>query len=249
MSDRRPRFLILSGPSCAGKSPLVDAVDDWLPDLMDGFEELTLYHSRSRRPDEEDGIDYHFRTREQIAALRDDDDHLVFDVRGDLQAVSLSDIDELLEECDALYEGNHEIALALAEHERFREVEKLTVFLSPLTAEEIRAIRDVRNPTVEAVVTDMMRNRLLRRLHFQQDVWGLNELQDIEERAKDAIEALRVAHRFDAVIPNPDGEDSDHWRLFEQPLGAARDAAKALAMLLRGERAPIVEEWDADLVP
>lgn len=249
MSDGRPRFLILSGPSCAGKSPLVDAVDDWFPDLMDGYEELTLYHSRSRRPDEEDGIDYHFRTRDQIDALRDDDDHLVFDVRGDLQALSLSDVEDVLGDCDALYEGNHEIALTLADHERFRDVEKLTVFLSPLTSEEIMAIRQVENPTLEHVVTDMMRNRLLRRVQFQQEVWGLNDLEDIERRAKDAIEALRVAHRFDAVIPNPDGEDSDHWRLFEQPLGAARQAAKALAMLLRGERAPIVESWDADLVP
>jgi guanylate kinase len=245
--DPRPRFLIVSGPSCAGKSPLVDAVEDWFPDLLDGYEELTLYHSRAMRPDEEDGIDYHFRTREQIAELGDD--HLVFDVRGDLMAVSLEHVEETLDECLALYEGHHDIALTLAEHERFADVDKLTVFLSPLTAEEIRAIRDGVNPPLEDVVTRMMRSRLLRRLHFQQDVWGLPELEAIERRAKDAMDALRVAHRFDAIIPNPDGEDSDHWRLHPEPLGAARVAARALAGLIRGERPPVVETWDPDLVP
>jgi len=245
--DPRPRFLIVSGPSCAGKSPLVDAVEDWFPELLDGFEELTLYHSRPMRPDEEDGIDYHFRTRQQIAEL--EDDHLVFDVRGDLMAVSLDHVEETLSECHALYEGHHDIALTLAEHERFADVDKLTVFLSPLTAEEIATIRDGVNPPLEEVVTSMMRNRLLRRLHFQQDVWGLPALEGIERRARDAMDALRVAHRFDAVIPNPDGEDSDHWRLYTEPLGAARTAARALASLLRGERHPAVETWDPDLVP
>ncbi|HJL20368.1 MAG TPA: hypothetical protein RMH99_32170 [Sandaracinaceae bacterium LLY-WYZ-13_1] len=247
--DPRPRFLIISGPSCAGKSPLVDAVEDWFPELVDGYEELTLTTSRAMRPDEEDGIDYHFRTAEEVRALEADDDQLVFDVRGDLHAVSLSHVEETLEECHALYEGHHDIALALAEHPRLADVPKLTVFLSPLTAEEVAAIRDARSAPLEDVVTALMRNRLLRRLHFQQDVWGLPALEDIERRAKDALNALRVAHRFDAVIPNPDGEDSDHWRLFAQPLGAARQATLALAKLIRGERAPIVESWDADLVP
>lgn len=245
--DPRPRFLIISGPSCAGKSPLLDALEDWFPELLDGYEELTPYYSRPMLPDEEDGIDYHFRTREQIAELGDG--HLVFDIRGERMAVSLDDVEDLLAECRTLYEGHHEVALALAEHERFADVDKLTVFLSPLTAEEIVAIRHGVHPPLEEVVTQMMRNRLLRRLHFQRDVWGLSELEGIERRAREAIEALRVAHRFDVVIPNPDGEDSDHWRLHPQPLGAARTATRALAALLRGERPSLVEKWDPGLVP
>jgi len=71
----------------------------------------------------------------------------------------------------------------------------------------------------------------------------------VERRAGSAYGELALAWRFDHVIPNHDGEDSDHWDAFYHPLGDARKALLAVVALLRGEAAAGVERWDAESVP
>ena len=51
------------------------------------------------------------------------------------------------------------------------------------------------------------------------------------------------------MIPNHDGEDSDHWDAFYYPIGDARKTLCAFACLLEGREAEGVEQWDEDLVP
>ena len=65
------RLVILSGPSCVGKSPLANALRRFHPDLSAKLQPIVLYNSRFPRPGERDGEDYHFRAREQIELLRD----------------------------------------------------------------------------------------------------------------------------------------------------------------------------------
>jgi len=60
------RLVILSGPSCVGKSPLEKALGRFFPELRQRLQKLVLYNSRAPRPGEMDGKDYYFRTREQI---------------------------------------------------------------------------------------------------------------------------------------------------------------------------------------
>src|SRR5713226_8716745 len=57
------RSVILSGPSCVGKSPLAKALGRFHPDLSAKLQPIVLYNSGSPRPGERDGEDYHFRTR------------------------------------------------------------------------------------------------------------------------------------------------------------------------------------------
>ena len=60
------RLVILSGPSCVGKSPLAKALAKFYPELRKQFQSLVLYNSRDPRPGEVDGVDYYFRNREQL---------------------------------------------------------------------------------------------------------------------------------------------------------------------------------------
>src|SRR5262252_7735074 len=107
MSPERPgRLVILSGPSCVGKSPLAKALGRFHPDLSAKLQPIVLYNSRAPRPGERDGQDYHFRTREQIEAMRDREGYVTLDVRGDLQALDLEDLSALLRRGDAFFEGN-----------------------------------------------------------------------------------------------------------------------------------------------
>ena len=83
------RLVILSGPSCVGKSPLGKALAKFYPELSGALHPLVLYNSRAPRPGEVDGVDYHFRTSEQVESFRTDERFAVLEVRGDLQALDL----------------------------------------------------------------------------------------------------------------------------------------------------------------
>jgi guanylate kinase len=80
-----------------------------------------------------DGEDYHFRSREQIETLRHGERYVVMDVRGDLQALDLEDLSALLTRGDAFFEGNPFIGRTLQTHPKLQGVNRLSVFLSPLS--------------------------------------------------------------------------------------------------------------------
>jgi len=94
------RLIILSGPSCVGKSPLYKALGRFYPELCNHLQRAVLFNSRVPRPGELDGVDYHFRTRLQIEALRASARHAVLDVRGDPQALDVEQLEHLLSKGD-----------------------------------------------------------------------------------------------------------------------------------------------------
>ncbi|HID63097.1 MAG TPA: hypothetical protein EYP49_10210, partial [Anaerolineae bacterium] len=101
------RFVMLSGPSCVGKGPLHNALKRFYPDIERKLEKLVLFNSRAPRPGEQDGVDYHFRSRQEVEALRGREGYIVMDVRGDLQALDVENLREILDgEKDAFFEGD-----------------------------------------------------------------------------------------------------------------------------------------------
>jgi guanylate kinase len=63
--SRRGLLIILSSPSGAGKSTLARALRDWDPAIRFSVSATT----RAPRPGEQDGREYHFRTRDQFLAM------------------------------------------------------------------------------------------------------------------------------------------------------------------------------------
>ncbi len=206
---------------------------------------MVLFNSRDPRPGEKDRVDYHFRTRAQIENLRREDRFAVLDVRGDLQAVELNELAALLERGDAFFEGNPYIGRLLQTHPALEKVQRLSVFLAPLSKDEIRFLKDpARNLSLPDLVTDVMRRKLLRRTRRQKGELSLRDLENIERRAGNAFRELQEAVHFDWVIPNHDGEDSDNWDAFYYPLGDARRALLAFVDLLEGRVPACAEKWD-----
>src|SRR5262245_60943976 len=243
------RLVILSGPSCAGKSPLAKALRRFHPDLSAKLQPIVLSNSRSPRPGERDGEDYHFRTREQIERLGNRERYVMMDVRGDLQALDLDDLSALLRRGDAFFEGNPFVGRTLQTHPKLQHVNRLSIFLSPLSREEILFLRDQRPVSLPDLVADVMRRKLVRRTQRQKTYLSLKDFEEIERRAGSAYRELKEAHHFEYVIPNHDGEDSDNWEAFYYPLGDARRALLAVVALLRGEDPQGVERWEQDLLP
>jgi guanylate kinase len=243
------RLAILSGPSCVGKSPLDRALGRFYPERHRRLQKLVLYNSRDPRPGEKDGVDYHFRTREQIEALRQKKRFAVLDVRGDLQALDLTELAALLERGEAFFEGNPFVGRLLQTHPALAGVQRLSVFLAPLSKEEILFLKDpARNVSLPDLMTDVMRRKLLRRTRRQKGELSLKDLENIERRAGSAFRELQEAVHFDWVIPNHDGEDSDNWDAFYYPLGDARRALLAFVDLFEGRIPACAEKWNAGLV-
>ena len=244
------RLVILSGPSCVGKSPLFACLSKFYPELKKQLHRLVLVNSRDPRPGEIDGVDYHFRTRGQVEALRKDDRYVVLEVRTDLQALDIEELESLLRQGNAFFEGNPYVARALQTHPRLANLHRLSVFLSPLSKEEIEYLRmPERNVSLQDLVTDIMRRKLLRRTRRQKGELSAADLREIETRASSAYRELQAAWHFQYVIPNHDGEDSENWDAFYYPIGDARKALLAFVGLLRGSVQPGVETWGEDVLP
>jgi guanylate kinase len=249
MSEGTGRLVILSGPSCVGKSPLWKALGRFYPELAAKLTPLVLHNSRAPRPGEQDGVDYHFRSRKQLEALRAEARYVMIEVRGDLQALDLDDLSAVLKSGDALFEGNPFVGRLLQTHPALAGVSRLGIFVSPLSKEEITFLRGEAQVSLPDFIRDVMRRKLLRRTRRQKGELSLKDLEEVERRAGSAYAELAEASHFDHVIPNHDGEDSDHWDAFYYPIGDARRTLLAVAGLLRGETPPGVERWEADCLP
>jgi guanylate kinase len=209
-----------------------------------------LYDSRAPRPGEVDGVDYHFRSRSFIEGLREKKDYSVFEVRADLQALDVRELKERLERSDVFFEGNPFIGCGLLTFVAENKVECLSVFLSPLSQEEVTYLTaPERGVSLPDFLTDVMRRKLLRRTTKQKGILSLKDLENIEIRARSAYQELKQGWRFDAVIPNHDGEDSENWDAFYYPVGDARKALLSFAALLENQTSRHTEKWGPELVP
>ncbi len=244
------RLVLLSGPSCVGKGPLASALTRHHPELAAQLVPLVLHNSRDPRPGEVDGEDYHFWPREEIERLVSSPGFVAGDVRGDFQGLELATIDQALEAGhDAFFEGNPFIPEMLREAGVLDRYPTLTVFLSPLARDEIVYLQDpARRVDLGSFVTDVMRRKLLRRTTRQKTHLSRVDLDDIERRATSAIVELRHAHKYDHVIPNHDGEDSENWDAFYYPVGDAFSTLASFAALLRDGSPHRVEKWEPDLI-
>lgn len=249
MQTNKHRLIIFSGPSCAGKSPLAKALARFYPDLYRAMKPVVLYNSRAPRPGEINGTDYHFRSREEIERLRNQDQFVVMDVRGDLQALDLQELSSILSRSDALFEGNPFIGRVLQTHPALAGMNRLSIFLSPLSLDEIRYLKTQGgNGLIEQVLTDVMRRKLLRRTKKQKGELSFRDLENIEKRASSAFRELQDAPHFQWIIPNHDGEDSENWDAFYYPLGDAREALLGFVAILQGKHCQKAEQWDKNLL-
>lgn len=242
------RLVILSGPSCVGKSPLDKALSKFYPELRLPMQPLVLYNDRAARPGESDGVDYYFRSRQQIENLKKKNQFIKMDVRGDLQALDLQDLLKSLSTGDVFFEGNPFVGQALQTHSALTEVNRLSVFMSPLSREELLYLKAEPSASISDIVTDVMRRKLLRRTRKQKGELSLNDLENIEVRASSAYHELKEAHNFQFVLPNHDGEDSENWDAFYYPLGDARRVLLAFVSLLKGKTPANIENWEKDLI-
>lgn len=129
------RVVVLSGPSAVGKSSVVRCLREQIPDLHFSISATT----RSPRPGETDGVDYHFVTPEQFQHLIDNGDLLEWaDIHAGLQrSGTLAEPIRTATAAGVPVLIEVDLAGARAVKEAMPEV--LTVFLAPPSWAELEA--------------------------------------------------------------------------------------------------------------
>ena len=250
------RMVLLSGPSCVGKGPLRRAIKKLYPDTDKLLKPVVLYNDRSPRVGEVDGEDFHFETAENIRRL-DKTKFVVIEIRdGNWQALPLADLRNKSADVAAFAEIHYKFVEEIVQSDSpidLTELDVTKVFISPLSMHEINYL--IQCPNMDAkqlkkVVAEIMRRKLVRRTRRQNIDLSLEDLKDIEKRATRAYDEMTHAWRYDFVIPNHDGEDSDNWDQFYFPIGDALKTCEAFKSILEGAKSVAnTENWGHTLLP
>jgi guanylate kinase len=247
------RFVVLSGPSCVGKGPLVAALNRFHPDVKYvGIPVIKSKESRPHgaRPDEVaiwNDPDF-FRSKEEILQLASNPQYIVGDCRGLPQAVDLQKV----KESDAglfFVEIYHTIGAKLVESTFLNDVEITTVFLSPTGREEIEDLKSAGIDMAEYLFQIMLHKQLVRS-RYQGKKVNPSLVKEARNRARDAIYELTSACKYSHIIVNHDGEGSPNWHRLSsgafvaKPEGDAARAVTALVHVLGGSATAWVENWN-----
>ncbi len=188
---RKGLCLVLSAPSGAGKSTLVARLRAEFP----GFAYSISCTTRSPRAGEEDGVHYHFLTRETFISRRDAGYFAEWaEVHGNFYGTPKAPVEAMLAKGqDVLFDIDVQGALQL----KAGFPQALYVFILPPSREVLERRLRGRGTDSEEVVTRRMQNALgeLRQAeHFDYHI-----VNDDLEEAADELRAVYVAGRARAI--------------------------------------------------
>ena len=183
----RGRLFVVSAPSGAGKTTLVERLVERVPDLVLS----RSYTSRAPRRDEQHGVDYHFVSRAEFEAMVARGEFLEWaDNFGNLYGTSAPDTQRLLD-------TGSDVVLVIdvkgARQVRHSGLPATTVFVLPPSASELEARLRGRSQDPEAAIA--------RRLAVaREEVAAVHQydfvvINDELERAVDRLRAIVLADR------------------------------------------------------
>lgn len=233
------RLIILAGPSCAGKTPLVKAFRMLYAEKTADLQNIIPYTSRPPRPDEKNGIDYHFVTRRTLDQLVQKHQLVTISVRGDEQGIDLRDI----RKGPRLYEGNTFMAQILIAHAGQLQIPRLSIFLSPFHLNELKRLIGKHGwDGARLRVTEIMRGKIERRAARK----GYQSEENIDQRAREAFDELMLAGKFNFVIVNPAGEEDEIWDYPAALTGSALQVTKSFAEIIFTGNSGYAQKWPPD---
>ncbi len=229
------RLIILSGPSCVGKSPLLKALKRVHPEIS--FQMPVMYTSRPPRSIEQEGIDYYFRSEQAVRTLPPNR-HIVGKTRTVWQAIDLEEIRRIFAHHDLIiFEIYPTLGKSFLDHPLVKQLsadfEVRTVFISPATEEEIPALQtNMGFKSPEETAAAIMLPKHIRRMQQQGRLLTPEVMHDLQIRAGMAYEEMKMGRVYTDFIVNHDGEDSDNWR-FTPPIGEAGVTLQRFVDILR----------------
>ena len=180
-SDGAGRLYIVSAPSGAGKTTLVERLVEQMP----GLRMSRSYTSRPARPGETDGVDYNFVSRNRFDSMIDAGDFLEWaDVFGNLYGTCASDTERLLTD-------GSDVVLVIdvqgARQVRNRGLENVGIFVLPPSASILEQRLRGRSKDSEEQV-----RRRLETASLEVGDYALYEYVVVNEALDVAVERLRA---------------------------------------------------------
>ncbi|HYR47546.1 MAG TPA: guanylate kinase [Candidatus Polarisedimenticolia bacterium] len=180
----RALLIVISGPSGVGK----DTVIKRLLELDSNLRYSVSYTTRSPRPGEVDGVNYHFVSRAEFERLIPEGaflEHATYD--GNLYGTPIAPLDDVRA-------SGHDIVLKIdvqgAEQVRKRAPDALRIFLAPPSMDELlrrRTQRHSESPRDQASRQRIAEDEMALATHFDHVV--VND--DLERAAQEILEIIR----------------------------------------------------------
>ena len=148
----KPLMIVLSSPSGAGKTTLSKKIQQ-----SDNSFKISVSHTtRKARPNEVDGVDYHFVTKEKFKELLSKNVFYEYtEIFGNYYGTSKSSVNEIIsDKCNVLFDIDWKGAQQLS---RFKELNLLKIFILPPSKEELEKRLIARNQDGKQSI----KNRLL----------------------------------------------------------------------------------------
>ncbi len=163
----KPLMLVLSSPSGAGKTTLSKKIQQ-----SDNSFRISVSHTtRKSRPNEVEGVDYHFVSEEKFKSLLNKKifyEHTK--IFGNYYGTSKSSVDEIVKKnCNVLFDIDWKGAQQLSS---YKELNLLKIFILPPSKEELKKRLIARNQDGE----ESIKNRLLA---YSQDIQHSNEYDHV----------------------------------------------------------------------
>ena len=138
--SKKPLMLVLSSPSGAGKTTLSKKIQQ----SNSSFEISVSHTTRKPRPNEVDGLDYHFVSKEQFQSLLEQNafyEHA--EIFGNYYGTSKSSINQITQKkhnvlFDIDWQGSQQLS-------KFKELNLVKVFILPPSKEELEKRLIARN--------------------------------------------------------------------------------------------------------
>jgi len=237
--QKKKKLILISGPSCVGKGPLLAALKKFHPELEFGEIPVIRSHgSRDGKPrNPQEAALWHdpgyFMPGADFKGL-DPDRYVVGDCRGFPQAIDLERFAASESEL-MLMEVYHTIGAQFKSRtfKALKGTETHSVFVSPVSQEELDML-DGLGISTDGYIFNLMLNKQIRRSLF----WQRNaarELENLVSRAKDAPNEIRNMKNYDSVIVCREGEGSPLWNQNRNGTFSGKpryDAAQALEALV-----------------
>ena len=166
-SSKDGTMVVLSSPSGAGKTTLSKKIQQ-----SDNTFKISVSHTtRKARPNEVDGVDYHFVTEKKFKNLLSENafyEHSV--IFGNYYGTSKLEVDEIVrKKCNILFDIDWKGAKQLSE---FKELNLLKIFILPPNKEELEKRLIARNQDGK----DSIKSRLMA---YSQDIKHANEYDHV----------------------------------------------------------------------
>ena len=158
----KPLFIVMSAPSGCGKSTLIDMILQEYPDVCYSISCTT----REPRGEEEDGLDYHFKTKERFEELIQEDAFLEYAcVHGNYYGTLKAPIVEVLNEGNSMI-LDIDVQGAAKVREYVRKLPNtdplkigyVDIFITPPSMEELRARLEGRGTDAPDVIEKRLLN-------------------------------------------------------------------------------------------